>query len=108
MPADAFGVPMFDRRKEPAPAVFQGEDLRSVGAPHDIGSASDYLALVKIRCSLRYPVWREQVVLPHDAQNPFAPDLVPFDEAQAAPDLAMTFTLKHRGCQVIADEGKQI
>jgi len=65
------------------------------------------LSFVETWRSLRYPVWREQMILPHDTQNPLASDLVPLDEAESAPDLAMPFTGKRRGVQVVPDEGKQ-
>lgn len=47
------------------------------------------------------------MILSHETQNPLASDLVPLDEAESAPDLAMPFTGKRRGLQIVPDEGKQ-
>src|SRR5512137_1140813 len=101
MPADTFGVPVFDGSKEPAPAIFQGKDPGSVGTPHDVGSQGDDLSIVETWRSLWYPIWREQMILPHDTQNTLASDLVPLDEAESTPDLAMPFTGKRRGVQIV-------
>jgi hypothetical protein len=67
MPTKALGVPMLHGGKEPAPAIVQGEYLRSIRAPQDIGSSCNDLSLVLYGLPLDNPVRREQIMFTHDA-----------------------------------------
>lgn len=108
MPADAFGIPMLDGGKQPAPAFFLGEDPGAVRAPHDVRGRGNDLAGVFLGLALDNAMGRQQVVLPHEAQDPLAADFDPFDEPQAAPDLAVPLADEGGGFQIGLDEGKHL
>ena len=98
MRADVFGIPMFNGDKEPAPAVFQGKNLRSVGSLHDVWGRNNDFGVMLLDGSLNSTMRGEKLVFSHEAQNSFSTDLDPLYEANPPPDFAVVFTDEQRGC----------
>jgi hypothetical protein len=104
MPAHALGVPVLHRQEEPTPAFFDGEDSGAVGTPHNVGSLSDYLPLVKVGMAAAASIGRKKIVLPHEAEYPAASYFDPIPHSEPGPHLPVPLPLKRRGVQVRPDQ----
>ena len=67
VPADTFGIPVLNGGEDPHPAFVQGEDPGAVRAPHEVGGQSDDFSVMLFGGLGPAPVWREQMVLAHQA-----------------------------------------
>ena len=79
MPTDALSMSILDRGKEPGPAFVASEDSGAFDTPYDIRGCRDDFAFMILQLSLHNPVGREQMLLPHDAQNHVPADLDSID-----------------------------
>ena len=83
MPPHALGVPVLRGDEESTPALLHGEDPGAVGAPHDVGGLGDDLPFVEVGMAAPPPMGRDEVVFPHEAQNPAAAYLDPVPPREA-------------------------
>jgi len=90
--------------EEPTPAFLHGEDPGAVGAPHDVGGLGDDLPFVEVGMAAPPPMGREEVVLPHEPQNPAAAYLDSVPHPEPGPHLAVSLALKRRSRQVRPDQ----
>src|SRR5512135_139381 len=108
MPANALGIPVFDRGEDPDPAVVHGEHASAVGAPQEVGGVGDDRTLVEIGPRLPTAMGRQEAVLTHQPEHPLAGDAEALLEAQPGPDLAVAPALERRCRQIGPDGGEQV
>src|SRR5512132_4616785 len=86
--ADAFAVAVVDGDEDVGYALYQGDGLAHVGAPHDVHRPGGDGAVVHSVRPLADPVRRQQPVLPHQAPHPPGRG-ADAGKAQSRPDLAV-------------------
>ena len=91
VPSHPFGVPVFDDGEQPDFAILDSRDLgRVVGSPHQVWRGGGDAAVMGGTAVRQMTVRRQQAILPHQPQYPFAGNPKPVEHAQSRPDLAMT------------------
>lgn len=106
MPADAFGVPVFDCGEEPAPAIIDGKDLCAVGAPHVVRGSRNDLAGMLLLLSLNDSVRRKQVSCRMMRRTRLRPTLMPLTKRILAHTLRCPSPVNNEVNQIVANEGK--
>jgi len=103
VPPHSFGVPVVDDGKQPDLTIQHARDLRSVGAPHQVGRRGDDAAVMGGVLARQVAVWRQQAILPHQPQHPLAGNSNAVKHAQPCPDLAVSLANPGRSLEIGAD-----
>src|SRR5271165_1624903 len=100
VPAEQFGIPMLDDAEQPDLAILDAGNLGGVSRPHDIRRVGDDVPIVWRIVARAGAMRRQQGVLTHQPQHPFACHPDPANHPQPGPDFAVAFAGPGRACEI--------